>query len=67
MYLAWGREFTWFYNDAYRPILGNKNAEGMGLNSARAQSTSRMSAPISPPPASTSVAVTGALGSGDSG
>ncbi|MEO8657988.1 MAG: ATP-binding protein [Bryobacteraceae bacterium] len=24
MYIAWGREFTQFYNDAYRPILGSK-------------------------------------------
>src|SRR5437868_3479100 len=23
MYLAWGPEFTQFYNDAYRPILGS--------------------------------------------
>ncbi|MEO8049201.1 MAG: hybrid sensor histidine kinase/response regulator, partial [Acidobacteriota bacterium] len=24
MYIAWGPEFTQFYNDAYRPILGSK-------------------------------------------
>jgi PAS domain S-box-containing protein len=24
MYIAWGAEFTQFYNDAYRPILGSK-------------------------------------------
>ncbi|AKJ04811.1 PAS domain S-box protein [Archangium gephyra] len=31
MYLAWGREFTQFYNDAYRPILGStKHPQAMG-------------------------------------
>ena len=31
MYLAWGREFTQFYNDAYRPILGRtKHPQAMG-------------------------------------
>jgi PAS domain S-box-containing protein len=25
MYVAWGKDFTQFYNDAYRPILGNKH------------------------------------------
>src|SRR5687767_15137302 len=31
MYIAWGREFTQFYNDAYRPILGStKHPAAMG-------------------------------------
>ncbi|HUR88610.1 MAG TPA: GAF domain-containing protein [Ramlibacter sp.] len=30
MYLAWGPEFTQFYNDAYRPILGAKEAGALG-------------------------------------
>src|ERR1700687_5427293 len=25
MYIAWGPDFTKFYNDAYRPILGSSN------------------------------------------
>jgi signal transduction histidine kinase len=34
MYLAWGPQFTQFYNDAYRSILGNKHAHALG-NDAR--------------------------------
>jgi signal transduction histidine kinase len=30
MYLAWGPEFLQFYNDAYVPILGNKDADAIG-------------------------------------
>lgn len=30
MYLAWGPDLTQFYNDAYRPILGNKHASALG-------------------------------------
>jgi signal transduction histidine kinase/ActR/RegA family two-component response regulator len=30
MYLAWGSELTQFYNDAYRPILGDKHTEALG-------------------------------------
>lgn len=32
MYIAWGKEFTQFYNDAYRPILGNKHPAAMGIS-----------------------------------
>ncbi len=33
MYIAWGREFTQFYNDGYRPILGStKHPAAMGLS-----------------------------------
>jgi len=35
MYIAWGREFTQFYNDAYRPILGNKHPAAMGISSKK--------------------------------
>ncbi len=35
-YIAWGREFIQFYNDAYRPILGDKHPPALG---ARAQDT----------------------------
>ena len=32
MYIAWGAEFTQFYNDGYRPILGStKHPAAMGL------------------------------------
>jgi PAS domain S-box-containing protein len=34
MYLAWGREFTQLYNDAYRPILGNKHP-AMGMTASQ--------------------------------
>jgi signal transduction histidine kinase/CheY-like chemotaxis protein len=34
MYLAWGDRFTQFYNDAYVPILGEKDADALG-NDAR--------------------------------
>lgn len=30
MYLAWGPAFTQIYNDAYRPILGDKDAAALG-------------------------------------
>jgi signal transduction histidine kinase/DNA-binding response OmpR family regulator len=30
MMLAWGREFTHFYNDAYRPILGSTKHPSLG-------------------------------------
>ncbi|MEO8620020.1 MAG: ATP-binding protein [bacterium] len=34
MYIAWGREYTQFYNDAYRPILGaTKHPAALGLSS----------------------------------
>lgn len=33
MYIAWGRDFTQFYNDAYRPILGTlKHPQAMGTS-----------------------------------
>src|SRR3954454_22909665 len=33
MYIAWGPEFTQFYNDGYRPILGaTKHPAAMGLS-----------------------------------
>jgi PAS domain S-box-containing protein len=33
MYIAWGPEFTQFYNDGYRPILGStKHPAAMGLS-----------------------------------
>ncbi len=33
MYIAWGNEFTQFYNDGYRPILGStKHPQAMGLS-----------------------------------
>ena len=36
MYIAWGREFTQFYNDGYRPILGStKHPAAMGRRHAR--------------------------------
>jgi hypothetical protein len=35
MYIAWGKEFTQFYNDAYRPILGNKHPQAMGLSAVQ--------------------------------
>jgi signal transduction histidine kinase/ActR/RegA family two-component response regulator len=35
MYLAWGRDHTQFYNDAYRPILGNKHPEALGNDARR--------------------------------
>ncbi|WEF33479.1 PAS domain-containing protein [Pseudoduganella chitinolytica] len=34
MYLAWGEQFTQLYNDAYVPILGEKDASALG-NDAR--------------------------------
>src|SRR5205085_12220876 len=30
MWLGWGRERTFFYNDAYRPTLGSKHAWALG-------------------------------------
>jgi len=32
MYIAWGRQFTQIYNDAYRPILGNKHPAALGAS-----------------------------------
>ena len=33
MYIAWGTEFTQFYNDSYRPILGStKHPAAMGIS-----------------------------------
>jgi signal transduction histidine kinase/response regulator RpfG family c-di-GMP phosphodiesterase len=33
MYIAWGRDFTQFYNDGYRPILGStKHPQAMGIS-----------------------------------
>lgn len=35
MYIAWGSQFTQFYNDAYRPILGaSKHPAALGSSSA---------------------------------
>ena len=30
MFIAWGPEWTYFYNDAYRPILGTKHPKFLG-------------------------------------
>ena len=30
MFLAWGRERTWLYNDAFTPILGHKHPSAVG-------------------------------------
>src|SRR4029079_13574324 len=30
MVVAWGREYRFFYNDRYRPILGNKHPASLG-------------------------------------
>ncbi len=33
MYIAWGKEYIQFYNDGYRPILGqNKHPEALGIS-----------------------------------
>ena len=32
MYIAWGPQFTQLYNDAYRPILGNKHPAALGAS-----------------------------------
>jgi PAS domain S-box-containing protein len=33
MYIAWGKEYTQLYNDAYRPILGtNKHPQALGFS-----------------------------------
>jgi PAS domain S-box-containing protein len=33
MYIAWGEDFTQFYNDGYRPILGStKHPQAMGIS-----------------------------------
>jgi signal transduction histidine kinase len=33
MYIAWGKDFTQFYNDGYRPILGStKHPQAMGIS-----------------------------------
>ncbi len=31
MWLGWGPEIAFFYNDAYRPTLGNKHPEALGM------------------------------------
>ena len=31
MWLGWGPEMTFFYNDAYRPTLGNKHPHALGM------------------------------------
>ncbi|PNW28069.1 PAS domain-containing protein [Formosa algae] len=33
MYIAWGRDYTQLYNDAYLPILGTKHPNALGLSS----------------------------------
>ena len=33
MYIAWGRDYTEFYNDAFRPILGAKDPAALGNTS----------------------------------
>src|SRR5689334_22064562 len=35
MYIAWGRDYTEFYNDAFRPILGDKDPAALGNTSRR--------------------------------
>jgi PAS domain S-box-containing protein len=36
MYIAWGADFTQFYNDGYRPILGStKHPAAMGISTRR--------------------------------
>src|ERR1700761_5948590 len=30
MFLAWGSSLTWFYNDAFIPILGRKHGQALG-------------------------------------
>ena len=30
MFMAWGSERTWFYNDAFTPILGRKHPQALG-------------------------------------
>lgn len=32
MYIAWGKDFTQFYNDSYRPILGSTKHPAIGLS-----------------------------------
>ena len=32
MYIAWGPQFTQIYNDAYRPILGDKHPAALGAS-----------------------------------
>lgn len=32
MHISWGNEFIQIYNDAYRPILGNKHPKAMGIS-----------------------------------
>jgi PAS domain S-box-containing protein len=33
MFLAWGGSLTWFYNDAFIPILGRKHGDALGRSS----------------------------------
>jgi PAS domain S-box-containing protein len=35
MYIAWGPQYIQFYNDAYRPILGDKHPSALGESSPR--------------------------------
>ena len=36
MYIAWGRDYTQFYNDGYRPILGSsKHPQALGLSTRK--------------------------------
>lgn len=32
MHISWGKNLIQFYNDAYRPILGNKHPKAMGIS-----------------------------------
>src|SRR5690606_41945806 len=44
MYIAWGPEFTQFYNDAYRPILGAvKHPAALGRSTRETFSEDRKS------------------------
>ena len=35
MFIAWGRERVWLYNDAFVPILGRKHPEALGQRGHR--------------------------------
>jgi hypothetical protein len=35
MWMGWGPELTFFYNDAYRPTLGVKHPEALGMPAHR--------------------------------
>ena len=34
MFLAWGRRLTFFYNDAYIPVLGQRHPAALGMSAA---------------------------------